>query len=41
LPQLFGKLIEFLDYFEPKIDEYNDLLSFNHFHQAHEQRRLC
>ena len=21
---------EFLDYFEPKIDEYNDLLSFNH-----------
>ena len=25
-----GKLTEFLDYFEPKIDEYNDLLSFNH-----------
>jgi NADH-quinone oxidoreductase subunit D len=24
------KLTEFLDYFEPKIDEYNDLLSFNH-----------
>jgi len=31
LPPHFGeKLIEFLDYFEPKIDEYNDLLSFNH-----------
>jgi hypothetical protein len=25
-----GKAHEFLDYFEPKIDEYNDLLSFNH-----------
>ena len=24
------KLTEFLDYFEPKIDEYNDLLSYNH-----------
>ena len=24
------KLGEFLDYFEPKIDEYNDLLTFNH-----------
>jgi NADH-quinone oxidoreductase subunit D len=24
------KLTEFLDYFEPKIDEYNDLLTFNH-----------
>jgi len=31
LPPLFlEKLSEFLDYFEPKIDEYNDLLSFNH-----------
>ena len=31
LPPLFlDKLTEFLDYFEPKIDEYNDLLSFNH-----------
>jgi NADH-quinone oxidoreductase subunit D len=31
LPPRFGeKLAEFLDYFEPKIDEYNDLLSFNH-----------
>jgi NADH-quinone oxidoreductase subunit D len=31
LPPRFGeKLGEFLDYFEPKIDEYNDLLSFNH-----------
>ena len=31
LPPLFNeKLTEFLDYFEPKIDEYNDLLSFNH-----------
>ncbi|MEA2710748.1 MAG: NADH-quinone oxidoreductase subunit [Phycisphaerales bacterium] len=31
LPPLFNeKLEEFLDYFEPKIDEYNDLLSFNH-----------
>jgi NADH-quinone oxidoreductase subunit D len=31
LPPLFlEKLTEFLDYFEPKIDEYNDLLSYNH-----------
>src|SRR3978361_2383092 len=31
LPPLFlEKLTEFLDYFEPKIDEYNDLLTFNH-----------
>lgn len=31
LPPLFAeKLTEFLDYFEPKIDEYNDLLSYNH-----------
>src|SRR5947208_1411633 len=31
LPPLFlEKLEEFMDYFEPKIDEYNDLLSFNH-----------
>jgi Ni,Fe-hydrogenase III large subunit len=31
LPPMFcEKLEEFLDYFEPKIDEYNDLLSFNH-----------
>jgi NADH-quinone oxidoreductase subunit D len=29
-PQFLEKLAEFLDYFEPKIDEYNDLLSFNH-----------
>jgi NADH-quinone oxidoreductase subunit D len=29
-PQFLSKLSEFLDYFEPKIDEYNDLLSFNH-----------
>jgi NADH-quinone oxidoreductase subunit D len=29
-PQFQEKLTEFLDYFEPKIDEYNDLLSFNH-----------
>jgi len=29
-PQFLEKLTEFLDYFEPKIDEYNDLLSFNH-----------
>ena len=30
---------EFLDYFEPKIDEYNDLLSYQpHLHQAHGQR---
>jgi NADH-quinone oxidoreductase subunit D len=31
LPERFiEKLAEFLDYFEPKIDEYNQLLSFNH-----------
>ena len=29
-PQFLEKLTEFLDYFEPKIDEYNQLLSFNH-----------
>jgi NADH-quinone oxidoreductase subunit D len=29
-PGFLDKLKEFLDYFEPKIDEYNDLLSFNH-----------
>ncbi len=29
-PQFLEKLTEFLDYFEPKIDEYNNLLSFNH-----------
>jgi NADH-quinone oxidoreductase subunit D len=29
-PRFLEKLSEFLDYFEPKIDEYNDLLSFNH-----------
>src|SRR5580765_1126305 len=29
-PDFLEKLTEFLDYFEPKIDEYNDLLSFNH-----------
>lgn len=29
-PDFLEKLGEFLDYFEPKIDEYNDLLSFNH-----------
>lgn len=29
-PMFLEKLGEFLDYFEPKIDEYNDLLSFNH-----------
>jgi NADH-quinone oxidoreductase subunit D len=29
-PGFLQKLIEFLDYFEPKIDELNDLLSFNH-----------
>lgn len=29
-PNFLEKMIEFLDYFEPKIDEYNDLLSFNH-----------
>src|SRR5688500_18327571 len=31
LPPAFAeKVIEFLDYFEPKIDEYNQLLTFNH-----------
>src|SRR5688500_17406801 len=30
LPGFLEKLTEFLDYFEPKIDEYNDLLSHNH-----------
>jgi NADH-quinone oxidoreductase subunit D len=29
-PMFLEKLGEFLDYFEPKIDEYNDLLTFNH-----------
>jgi NADH-quinone oxidoreductase subunit D len=29
-PGFLDKLTEFLDYFEPKIDEYNDLLSYNH-----------
>ena len=29
-PRFLEKLKEFLDYFEPKIDEYNDLLSYNH-----------
>jgi NADH-quinone oxidoreductase subunit D len=29
-PQFLEKMIEFLDYFEPKIDEYNDLLTHNH-----------
>jgi NADH-quinone oxidoreductase subunit D len=29
-PGFLPRLSEFLDYFEPKIDEYNDLLSFNH-----------
>jgi NADH-quinone oxidoreductase subunit D len=29
-PRFADKLTEFLDYFEPKLDEYNDLLSFNH-----------
>ncbi|HEY1686641.1 MAG TPA: NADH-quinone oxidoreductase subunit D [Tepidisphaeraceae bacterium] len=29
-PYFLEKLKEFLDYFEPKIDEYNQLLSFNH-----------
>lgn len=29
-PQFLEKLSEFLDYFEPKIDEYNNLLSYNH-----------
>jgi len=31
LPERFiEKLSEFLDYFEPKIDEYNNLISYNH-----------
>jgi NADH-quinone oxidoreductase subunit D len=31
LPPNFGpKLLEFLDYFEPKLDEYDDLLTNNH-----------
>lgn len=31
LPDRFmEKLAEFLDYFEPKIDEYNNLISYNH-----------
>ncbi|CAN5473744.1 NADH-quinone oxidoreductase subunit NuoD [soil metagenome] len=29
-PNFLEKLTEFLDYFEPKIEEYNNLLSFNH-----------
>jgi NADH-quinone oxidoreductase subunit D len=29
-PAFLEKLKEFLDYFEPKIDEYNELLTFNH-----------
>jgi NADH-quinone oxidoreductase subunit D len=29
-PRFADKLGEFLDYFEPKLDEYNKLLSFNH-----------
>jgi NADH-quinone oxidoreductase subunit D len=29
-PRFADKLTEFLDYFEPKLDEYNKLLSFNH-----------
>ena len=29
-PGFLDKLTEFLDYFEPKIKEYNDLLSYNH-----------
>jgi NADH-quinone oxidoreductase subunit D len=29
-PMFLEKLGEFLDYFEPKVDEYNDLLTFNH-----------
>src|SRR5690606_36929874 len=29
-PRFLEKLSEFLDYFEPKIDEYNDLLTYNH-----------
>jgi NADH-quinone oxidoreductase subunit D len=29
-PGFLDKMIEFLDYFEPKLKEYNDLLSYNH-----------
>jgi NADH-quinone oxidoreductase subunit D len=29
-PYFTDKLVEFLDYFEPKVDEYNDLLTGNH-----------
>jgi len=29
-PRFLEKLTEFLDYLEPKIDEYNQLLTFNH-----------
>ena len=29
-PHFTDKLVEFLDYFEPKVDEYNDLLTHNH-----------
>jgi NADH-quinone oxidoreductase subunit D len=29
-PEIAARVREFLDYFEPKIDEYNALLSFNH-----------
>lgn len=29
-PRFLEKVREFLDYFEPKIDEYNDLLTYNH-----------
>src|SRR5271154_7131586 len=29
-PGFLEKVSEFLDYFEPRIDEYDDLLSFNH-----------
>ncbi len=29
-PNFLEKLTEFLDYFEPQIDEYNDLLTYNH-----------
>jgi NADH-quinone oxidoreductase subunit D len=29
-PHFLDKMLEFLDYFEPKIDEYNQLLTHNH-----------
>ncbi|HSI36811.1 MAG TPA: NADPH-quinone oxidoreductase, partial [Tepidisphaeraceae bacterium] len=29
-PGFLDKMVEFLDYFEPKIDEYDQLLTFNH-----------